>query len=117
MIDAYADGVLDGRPAVTRHRAEAGTAWYLSTRPDEDTYRRLLDEVARSAGVTPVCPGAPAGVEAVRRRGEHGSWLFLFNHTDLPQQVPARGTDLLTATGVDEAVRLSPGGVAVLREH
>ncbi|MGC5030869.1 beta-galactosidase [Micromonospora sp. DT229] len=117
VIDSYAGGVLDGRPAVTRHRAEAGTAWYVSTRPDADTYRRLLDEVTRCAGVTPVCPGAPAGVEAVRRRSAHGSWLFLFNHTDLPQQVPARGTDLLTATPVDEAVRLPPGGVAVLREH
>ncbi|MEW2475007.1 beta-galactosidase [Micromonospora gifhornensis] len=117
VITAYAGGVLDGQPAITRHRAGSGTAWYVSTRPDDATYRRLLDEAARSAGLTPVCPDAPAGVEAVRRRAAHGSWLFLFNHTDTPQRVPARGTDLLTATAVGEAVQLPPGGVAVLREH
>ncbi|TCC00306.1 beta-galactosidase [Micromonospora zingiberis] len=117
VVTAYAGGVLDGLPAITRHRVGAGTAWYVSTRPDDETYRRLLDRAARAAGARPVCPDAPAGVEAVRRRGDGKSWLFLFNHTDRPQRVPARGVELLTATPVDEAVTLPPGGVAVLREH
>ncbi len=113
----YAGGVLDGLPAVTRHRHGAGTAWYVSTRPDDDTYRRLLDRAARAAGATPVCPDAPPGVEAVRRRGDRVSWLFLLNHTDRELRVPARGVDLLTGAPVDEAVILPPGGVAVLRER
>ncbi|QKW14476.1 beta-galactosidase [Verrucosispora sp. NA02020] len=116
-ITAYVGGVLDGSPAITRHRHGAGTAWYVSTRPDDATYRRLLDTAARAAGVTPVCPGAPAGVEAVRRLGDGVSWLFLLNHTDRAQRVPACGRDLLTDAEVDEAVTLSPGGVAVLREE
>lgn len=115
QVTAYIGGVLDGRPAVTRHRVGAARAWYVSTRPDDDTYRRLLVEAARLAGVTPTCP-APPGVEAVRRRDGDQSWLFLLNHTDRPQRVPAAGHELLTGEPVDEHVTVGPGGVAVLRE-
>ncbi|MGC4889779.1 beta-galactosidase [Micromonospora sp. DT227] len=115
QVTAYIGGVLDGRPAVTRHRVGAARTWYVSTRPDDDTYRRLLVEAARLAGVTPTCP-APPGVEAVRRRDGDQSWLFLLNHTDRPQRVPAAGHELLTGEPVDEHVTVGPGGVAVLRE-
>ncbi|MFV2100878.1 beta-galactosidase [Micromonospora sp. LOL_024] len=116
VVSSYAGGVLDAMPAVTRHRSGAGTAWYVSTRPDDATYRRLADTTARAAGVVPVCPAAPDGVEAVRRRHADVSWLFLFNHSDRQQRVPARGMELLSATPVEAAVTLPPGGVAVLRE-
>ncbi|SCL36267.1 beta-galactosidase [Micromonospora nigra] len=114
-VSTYVGGVLDGLPAVTRHDRGASTIWYVSTRPDDDTHGRLLTQAARVAGVTPTCPGAPPGVEAVRRRRDRASWLFLLNHTDRPQQVPAAGVDLRTGAPV-ERVRLDPGGVAVLRE-
>ncbi|MFI9638522.1 beta-galactosidase [Micromonospora sp. NPDC051925] len=116
-VCAYVGGVLDGRPAVTRHRAGAGTTWYLSTRPDDGTYRRLVTEAARAAGVQPVCPDAPPGVEAVRRANPETSWLFLLNHTDRPQRVPVEGVDLLTGVPADGAVTLPAGGTAVIREH
>ncbi|MEU7957382.1 beta-galactosidase [Micromonospora humida] len=116
-VGTYVGGVLDGRPAVTRHRTGDGTAWYLSTRPDDRTYRRLLTEVARTAGLAPVCPDAPPGVEAVRRAGPQGSWLFLLNHTDRPQRVPVTGVDLFTDTPADGTVVLPAGGVAVVREE
>ncbi|WP_428965468.1 beta-galactosidase [Micromonospora fluostatini] len=115
-VTGYAGGVLAGQPAVTRHTYGAGVAWYVSTRPDDATYRRLLTEAATQAGVAPTCPDAPAGVEAVRRGGDDGSWLFLLNHTDRPQTVPASGVDLLTDATVTDAVHLPAGGVAVLRE-
>jgi beta-galactosidase len=115
-VTAYVGGPLDGMPAVTRRRIGDATTWYVSTRPDDDTYRRLLTEAARLAGVTPVHPAAPPGVEAVRRRSTDASWLFLLNHTERPQRVPAVGLDLVTGEPVDEAVVLPAGGVAVLRE-
>ncbi|MEU8263783.1 beta-galactosidase [Micromonospora sp. NPDC048999] len=115
-VAAYAGGVLAGRPAVTRHRVGDTHTWYVSTRPDDDTYRRLLTDAARLAGVTPVYPDAPPGVEAVRRRDGDRSWLFLLNHTDRPQRVPAVGIDLFTGEPVDDAVTVPAGGVAVLRE-
>ncbi|WP_091240263.1 beta-galactosidase [Micromonospora matsumotoense] len=116
-VGTYVGGVLDGRPAVTRHRVGTGTTWYLSTRPDDGTYRRLVTEAARTAGADPVCPAAPPGVEAVRRAAPGTSWLFLLNHTDRPQRVPADGLDLLTGVPADREVTLPAGGAAVLREH
>ncbi|MDG4800914.1 beta-galactosidase [Micromonospora sp. WMMD980] len=116
QVTAYIGGVLDGRPAVTRHRIGDARAWYVSTRPDDDTYRRLLTDAARLAGVAATCPAAPPGVEAVRRRGGERSLLFLLNHTDRPQRVPAAGHELLTGKPVDDEVTVPPGGVAVLRE-
>ncbi|SCG40028.1 beta-galactosidase [Micromonospora humi] len=116
QVTAYIGGVLDGRPAVTRHRIGDARAWYVSTRPDDDSYRRLLTDAARLAGVVPTCPAAPPGVEAVRRRDGDRSWLFLLNHTDRPQRVPAAGHELLTGEPVDDRVTVPPGGVAVLRE-
>lgn len=64
----------------------------------------------------PTCPGAPAGVEGVRRGGSDASWLFLLNHADAPHTVAARGVDLLTGACIDGTVTLPAGGVAVVRE-
>jgi beta-galactosidase len=112
----YAGGPLDGQPALTRHRFGAGVAWYVSTRLDDTAYGRLLAGAARYAGAAPTCPAAPAGVEAVRRRSAGASWLFLLNHGDAPQRVPAVGTDLLTGAVLTEAVIVPAGGCVVLRE-
>ncbi|MBU8860903.1 MULTISPECIES: beta-galactosidase [unclassified Micromonospora] len=115
-VSAYARGVPAGRPAITRHRVGDAYTWYVSTRPDDDTYRRLLSEAARVAGVTPACPGAPSRVEAVRRHDADGSLLYLLNHTDRPQRVPVTGLDLLTGAAADNALTIEAGGVAVVRE-
>jgi len=64
--------------------------------------------------VAPACPGAPEGVEAVRR---HDGVLYLLNHTDRPQRVPAAGFELLTGAAVDGELTVAPGGVAVVREE
>ncbi|MFY1686713.1 beta-galactosidase [Plantactinospora sp. WMMB782] len=111
----YTGGLLDGQPALTRHRYGDGLAWYLSTRLDDDPYRDLLAGLAAAAGATPTCPAAPAGVEAVRRSTAGTSWLFLLNHTDATQTVPVSGENLLTGEYADPVV-LPAGGCAVLRE-
>ncbi|MEE3921955.1 Beta-galactosidase C-terminal domain [Micromonospora sp. BRA006-A] len=54
------------------------------------------------------------GVEAVRR---HDGLLYLLNHTDRPQRVPAAGFELLTGATVDGEWTVAPGGVAVVREE
>ncbi|RSM58074.1 beta-galactosidase [Actinoplanes sp. ATCC 53533] len=112
----YAGGVLDGRPAVTRHPVGDGVAYYVSTRLDPDSYGDLLTTVAASAGAVPELAGLPPGVEAVRRRAGDRSWLFLLNHTGDGCEVPADGVDLLTGAAVSGTVRVPPGGAAVIRE-
>jgi beta-galactosidase len=84
VLARYAGGDLDGRPAVTRHRR----VFYASAPLPPAAARALLVRAAAVAGVGPVLPGCPPGVEAVRR----GPALFLLNHGDEPADVPVDGT-------------------------
>ncbi|GAA3523800.1 beta-galactosidase [Amycolatopsis ultiminotia] len=115
-VATFAEGALAGRPAVTRHEFGEGVAWYLGTRPSPDTMRLLFDRITAEAGVTPVLPGLPDGVQAVLRHGE-SDYLFLLNHGTeaVTVSVPEPAADLLADPGqpVSE-VPLAAGGVAVL---
>jgi beta-galactosidase len=123
VLTTYAAGPLAGRPAVTRRvldgegAGEGGSAWYLSTLPDDATLGGLLEDVLSAASVGPAVDGLPVGVEATRRSEGSTSWLFLLNHTDDEQSVPAGGYDLVADAIIDGTVRLAPGGVAVLRQE
>lgn len=114
VLAVYAAGPLAGRPAITRAPAGAGRAWYLSTLPDDRALDALLGRIVRTAGVSPAADVAP-GVEAVRRRGENGSWLFIANDTGHEQTVDVAGHDLVRDRAVNGVV-LEPGAVAVVRE-
>jgi beta-galactosidase len=86
----------------------------VGTALDTDSIGTLLERVLSEAGVSPVVSGLPDGVEAVRRIGASGSYLFLMNHTTDELDVPVTGTDLLTG---GPAGRLGVEGVAVVREQ
>jgi beta-galactosidase len=123
VVVRYAGGVLDGRPAITRHGFGAGTAWYVSTRLDSEApagspgggYGALLAAVAADAGVRPERDGLPPGVEVVRRVDGERSWLFVLNHTPAGHEVPADGVDLLTGAPVAGTVLVPAGGAAVVQ--
>jgi beta-galactosidase len=110
-VGVYSSGELAGLPAVLRQ----GNAWYVSTLPDPGMLRDLLAQVADEAGVSPVLPDRPAGLEAVRR----GDLLFLLNHAPGPVTVPVPGhhRDLLTGDAVRGPLRLDRHGAAVLKEQ
>ena len=113
VVAGYTDGPVAGSPAVTRREVGSGRAWYVGTALTPPSLGALLDRVLEEAGVAPTVAGLPRGVEAVRRVGEHGRYLFLMNHTDHPVPVPVTGTDLLTGAA---PLDLVAGGVAVVRE-
>jgi len=123
VVASFTGGPVPGVPAVTRRTGvgpAGGTAWYLTTRPDDATLGRLLARVRAESGVRPVAE-VPPGVEAVRRAhgapGRPGaSYLFLLNHTGTPATVAAAGVDLLTGTEHAGAVRVPGHGAVVLRE-
>jgi beta-galactosidase len=119
-VAAYTSGPLPGVPAVTRHGFGSGTAWYLGTCPDDAAMRRITRAAAAAAGVTPVLPGLPAGVEATRRDGPQASYLFLLNHNTEAVTVPLPGpaTAVFGDGDLDgPAVRLPAHGVSVLRHR
>jgi beta-galactosidase len=110
-LASFASGDLDGLPALTRHRHGSGIARYLATRPEPAAMARMVGDAVADAGVTPVLPGAPPGVEAVIRRGADADYLFVLNHTDGPAEFTA-------PPGAEPIVggkRLGAGDVAVLR--
>ncbi len=115
VLARYADGPLPGVAALTRRTVGEGAAWYLATVPSAQTWRSIAAAVAEEAGA-PRLPATPE-VEIVRRSGEHGRWLFLFNHSEQTATVHVRGHDLLTGVDAPGPVQLPPGGCAVLREE
>ena len=118
MLAEVDGGDLDGTPVVLRHRYGAGTRWLLATWPEPAAMARIMGRACAEAGVGPVAPVAP-GVEAVRRTGAGGSWLFLLNHGDRPVStaVPSPAVDLLTGRRLEGTITLERFGVAVLAQE
>ncbi|MEH0421513.1 beta-galactosidase [Streptomyces sp. B21-083] len=112
-LATYTQGMLDGSPAVTRHRFGTGQGWYVSTLLDDADHRTLIARLLDEAGVGPEMPGLDPQVEATTRRAPDGRrWRFLLNHRTAPVPLPERAHDLLTGGIVSE---LPAGGCAVLR--
>ena len=117
VVRTFTDGALAGWPAVTRHEVGAGGAWYCGTRLSDEAASRLTDSLLAEAGVAPAADSLPGGVEAVRRHGADGSFLFLINHTSADVVVPAIGVDLLTGVAADGTVLIRSHAVAVIHER
>jgi beta-galactosidase len=118
-IARYEDGPLAGVPAVTVNEFGEGRAWYLATRLEEDATDRLVKGVLRELKIRPAIPlvTAPDGVEAVRRTGPQGSYLFLINHGSETAHIRATGHDLVADKRVTGSLSVQPGAVAVVREE
>ncbi|MFD5030334.1 beta-galactosidase [Streptomyces sp. NPDC058405] len=115
-IWTYADGLVAGQPAITRHRLGRGTAWYLSTRLGPDALDTVLGAAAEDARLAPRTD-LPRDVEVVRRTGESGTYLFALNHTGADTKVPlsAHGTELLTGDRAAGRLALPAGAVRVVK--
>jgi beta-galactosidase len=116
FADAPDGGPARGGPAATRHAHGEGTAWYTATRASVATLRGLIRDLGEEAGLRPAA-AVPEGVEAVRRTGPQGSYLFLVNHTDHGVEAAVEGTALLDAAGGGSRVEIPAGGVVVVREE
>ena len=114
-VATYADGPAAGLPAITRHEAGSGTAWYVATRLDPAGTDRLVERLVAETGLEQL-PGAATDVEVTRRVGDDASWLFVINHSDADAPVPVHGQELVTGRVVEGDLVVPAGGVAVVRE-
>ncbi|WP_350353220.1 beta-galactosidase [Microbacterium sp. A8/3-1] len=115
VVARYESGPLAGVPAITRRELGEGSATYVSTKLEQESLDAFLAGVASTAGVEAVFPESRAfGVEAIRRRGADGDYLFLLHHGERPVRVGGEGVDLIS--GAVDGVVLQPGAVAVIRE-
>jgi beta-galactosidase len=126
----FAGGPLDGWPAVTRHAAGAGAAWYVATLPEHGALRRLAGRVLGEAGVEvaggvlgDAALGSGGGlgsgnvlggalgeqVELVRR----GALLFAINHGSNTVELHVEGTDILSGESA-QGLELPSQGVAII---
>jgi beta-galactosidase len=116
-LASYTDDFYAGTPAVTRNVFGEGAAYYLGTRPKQRYTMSLLQRVCQEAGVKPTAD-VPPGVDAVRRKTEDASFLFLLNHNQEVEEIrlPNPGRDLLTAKEHDSKLIIDPLEVAILQE-
>lgn len=113
----YESDFYRGCPVLTRNCFGEGKAYYVASSSSEDFYRRFLEDICREAGVEPVLV-TPPGVEAASRVNERGTWVFLLNHTEQPQEVflPWKGADVPTGHEIIEGkVILQPHDVRILK--
>jgi beta-galactosidase len=115
-LAVYESDYYAGLPAITRHKYGKGLGYYLGTELESAGLDWLLGLVCAEAGIMPVLPHLPAGVEALRRSKEGKSWLFLLNHTGSKVQIPIEnaGRDLLTGEAVNNSISMETNSVVVL---
>jgi beta-galactosidase len=106
------NGWLDGQAAVTMHPCGQGRVYYVGAWLDASLQSELMEWVIAQAGVQPVLPDIPAGVD-VKRRGDA---YIAINGTraDATIPLPWPAHDHLTGIEVQSTLRLAPRGVAVV---
>ncbi|MBT9383740.1 beta-galactosidase [Pseudooceanicola sp. CBS1P-1] len=113
----WADRWLEGAPALTARPLGRGRAHYLGTYLTEALAEALIEAVLLPAGIAPLLPDLPEGVEASERQHPGGDrLLFLLNTTDMPREVtlPQPRRDLLSGARLGPVFALEPYGAVVL---
>ena len=111
------NGWLDDQPAVITRAVGKGRITYVGAWLDPATLDLLTSHVLDHAGVRPILPGVPEGVEVCRRSGDGKTVLILINHNTGEEHVslPTAMRDLIGSQGTAvTAVDLPGYGVAVL---
>jgi beta-galactosidase len=109
------NGWLDGQPAAITRQVGRGAITYVGAWMDETLTAAMAQDMVAGAGVAPIVPDAPEGVEAALREGGGRRVLILINHLDQPRSValPQAMDDVLHG-GRLWRVELPPHEVAVL---
>ncbi len=108
------NGWIDGKPAMITHSVGKGVITYIGFWPDAKLLANLTQSYVEKAGVKPILPGVPEGVEVCERTGEGKTVLILINHTTTTQQISVPSSMKPLVGTVDAGtVKLEKYGVAV----
>jgi beta-galactosidase len=105
---------LAGKPAAITHVYGEGSITYIGATLDQKILRPTVESMLREAGIHPVLPGLPEGVELMERSNlSHARVWIIINHTDIAQKIDMqhKGTDLIT--GKQDGTELPAHGVAI----
>ncbi len=101
-IATWSNRFAKGRAAATRRKVGKGQVIYLATYLTDDLVDVLDDVVLAKAGIEPLIPNLPAGVEVVMRTAQDRKLLFVLNTLETEQKLEnlPSGKDLLTGRDV-----------------
>ncbi len=87
-LASYEQDFYQGMPALTINSYGKGCCYYIAARTNEEFLKDFYHHAAAEAGVKPVLPSIPEGLEAVKRIGDEGKeYLFISNFLAEEKQV------------------------------
>ena len=113
VLATYEEDFYAGMPVLTCNHFGAGKAYYVAARSDGDFYSRFMVQICADHGVEPTV--RCEGVEATRRVGAEGEYLFLLNHSRESKTVTADRdyVDLLSGQRIAKGEPVEIGGMDV----
>lgn len=121
VLAEFTQDYIQGQPAVTCNKYGQGLAYYFGTEPDEQGMEHFLERICKKAGLKPLLPDLPEGMEASARSkidedGKPLTLLFLINHTSHEQSLTLTENfhDVFYDMDISGCISLEAYGVAVL---
>ncbi|WP_158818890.1 beta-galactosidase [Methylocapsa sp. S129] len=120
ILGAWSNRFAAGRAAVTSRRVGKGSIVYVGTYLTENLVGVLIADLIAQAGVEPLLPNLPEGVEVTLRQSGDTRLLFILNTKDEPvrlERVPA-GALLVADAPVDDGALVLPAyGCVIVELH
>ncbi|HYG75293.1 MAG TPA: beta-galactosidase [Planctomycetota bacterium] len=117
VLATFADGWYAGKPALTLNKVGEGRAFYCATQFERGFTLGLLENICADLKIAPPLEKIPSSIEVCVRSKPEADYLFVLNHSDMPQTVKLqkwKGVDLLSGKKAAGTLKLGPFGVAVI---
>lgn len=117
VIGHWSNRFLSGEAAITRRKFGKGQAIYVATYLTEELVEQLNESVLKQAGVNPLVPTLPKGVEVTLRTSGQNKLLFVLNTLETEASITRlpKGQDLLTDKSVSTEYMLEPYGCLIIK--
>ena len=117
VLGIWSNRYAEGQPAITSRRVGKGRVLYVGTYLTPDVIDALAARILSDAGVEPLVPDLPEGVEVTMREADDRRLLFVQNIRDTAVSVPGvpAGENLLDGTLKPDGTLELPGyGCAIV---